>query len=122
MNQERLGKHNRVEALILQGERLLQELDRGFEFSLLRNHRQRIKSLIQELREHLAQDDDQGIDQAYKNLELELNQQLNTWDEEGDSWDSDDDITGGSAPIPNPRRPSPKPGTNDSAELPPRDY
>ena len=46
------------------------------------------------------------------------------WDDEDyyNDWDDEDDKTGGSTPIPSPRRPGPRPGTNDSAELPPIEY
>ncbi|WP_375493533.1 hypothetical protein [uncultured Nostoc sp.] len=62
MHQEGLEKRNHSEALILLAERLLQELERGFNPQFALNHRQRIKTLIRELSESLAQDDDQRID------------------------------------------------------------
>ncbi|MEH1814894.1 MAG: hypothetical protein V7K26_24500 [Nostoc sp.] len=115
-----LEKRNRSEALILLAERLLQRLEPGFNPQFARNYRQRIRTLIQELSESLTQDDGQKIDQSYNNLKFEL--QLDPLDQhEDDPWESNDDISGGSTPIPNPRKPSPKPGTNDSAELPPID-
>ncbi|MFN6462048.1 MAG: hypothetical protein RMZ41_009395 [Nostoc sp. DedVER02] len=120
MEQESLKKRNRSEALILLAERLLQELERGFNPQFAYNHRQCIKTLIQQLSEFLAQDDDQKIDQSYNNLKFAL--RLDPWDQhEDEPWESDDDISGGSTAIPNPRKPSPKPGTNDSEELPPID-
>ena len=119
MDQENLEKRNRSEALILLAERLLQKLEPGFNPQFARNHRQRIKTLIRELSESLTQDNGQRIDQSYNNLKLEL--QLDPLDQEDDPWKSDDDISGGSTPIPNPRKPSPQPGRNDSAELPPID-
>ncbi|MEH1893723.1 MAG: hypothetical protein V7K94_00110 [Nostoc sp.] len=120
MAQEALEKRNRSEALILLAERLLQELERGFNPQFAFNHRQSIKTLIRELSESLAQDDDQKNDQSYNNLKLAL--RLDPSDQhEDEPWESDDDISGGSTAIPNPRKPSPKPGTNDSEELPPID-
>jgi sporulation protein YlmC with PRC-barrel domain len=60
--------------------------------------------------------------------ELDDEDYSNDWDlddeDYSNDWDLDDedDKTGGSTPIPSPRRPGPRPGTNDSAELPPIEY
>jgi len=37
---------------------------------------------------------------------------------DSDEWGESDDDTDGFTPIPSPRRPGPRPGTNDEAELP----
>lgn len=132
MTKERVEKR-RAEALILQAERQLKEVALDFGMQFERNRRQHIETLLQELRENLAPDDDWGIDQSYANLQdalFELNQQVRVYyteDEQDDLWDDDpwgdwDDNTGGSTPIPSPRRPGPRPGTNEEAELPPIDH
>jgi molecular chaperone DnaK len=132
MTKERVEKR-RAEALILQAQRQLKEVALDFGMQFERNRRQHIETLSRELRENLAQDDDWRIDHSYADLQdalFELNQQVcvyYTEDEQDDLWDDDpwgdkDDNTGGSAPIPSPRRPDPRPGTNEGAELPPIDY
>jgi molecular chaperone DnaK len=142
MTSERMEKRSLGEALILQGEQRIREIALYFGMLFARDYTQRIKTLSQQLRDSLTQDDDRGIDQYYARLQLELyelNQLVNEyytqskedlWDDEDDNptqskedfWDDEDDNPGNSPLIPSPRRPNPNPGTNDSAELPPIDH
>ncbi len=87
---ERVEKRNRGEALILQGERQLKEIGLDFGTQFARNRRQRIQSIAAELREHLAQDDDRGIDQSYAALKdelYELNREVREYYSEDDEYD-----------------------------------
>ncbi len=90
---ERVEKRNRAEALILQAERQLKEVGLDFGSQFARNRRQRIQSIAAELREHLAQDDDRGIDQSYAALKDEL-YELNREVREYYSEDDEDDLFG----------------------------
>ncbi len=90
---ERVEKRNRAEALILQAERQLKEIGLDFGTQFARNRRQRIQSIAAELREHLGQDDDRGIDQSYVALKDEL-YELNREVREYYSEDDEDDLFG----------------------------
>jgi hypothetical protein len=128
MTKERMEKRSQGEALILQGEQRIKQVALDFGMQFARDRITRIKTLSQQLRDSLTQDDERGIDQYYARLQVELyelNQQVSeyyTLGEEEDLWDDEDDNPGSSPLIPSPRRPNPNPGTNDSAELPPTDY
>lgn len=137
MTQELIEKCSRAEALICEAERKLKEVKLDFGMQFAQNRCQGVETSLQQLREYLAEDDEQGIDQLYANLQdaiSELTRQVRDYygeypfessgnaDDNDDFWNDEDDNTGGSPPIPVPRRPNPTPGTNDSAEFPPIDY
>ncbi|WP_066381932.1 MULTISPECIES: molecular chaperone DnaK [unclassified Anabaena] len=76
---ERVEKRTRAEALILQAERQLREVALEFGMQFARSRRQRIDNICRELRESLQEKDDRGIDQAYADLQdalYELNREV----------------------------------------------
>ncbi len=87
---ERVEKRNRAEALILQAERQLKEVGLDFGMQFARHRRQRIQTIATQLREHLAQEDDRGIDQSYAALKdevYELNREVRDYYSEDDEYD-----------------------------------
>jgi len=72
LQRERVEKRNRAEALTYQAERLLREVALDFGMQFARDRRRRIESLIQELRDYLAQADERGIDITQADLQDEL--------------------------------------------------
>ena len=90
---ERVEKRTRAAALILQAERQLKDVGLDFGMQFARNRRQRIEAIAVELREHLARDDDRGIDQSYADLQdalYELNREIRQYYSE----DEEDDLFG----------------------------
>ncbi len=69
LQRERVEKRNRAEALAYQAERQLREvaLDRGMQFA--QRSRQRIETLIRELRDSLERNDERGVDQVGSDLQ-----------------------------------------------------
>src|SRR4028119_1524884 len=69
LRRERVEKRNRAEALAYQAERQLREvaLDRGMQFA--QRSRQRIETLIRELRDSLERNDERGVDQVGSDLQ-----------------------------------------------------
>jgi len=76
---ERVEKRTRAEALTLAAERQLKEIGMDFGMQFARGRRQRIESLILEVRDSLAQNNDRRIDQSYADLQdalYELNREV----------------------------------------------
>jgi molecular chaperone DnaK len=69
LQREKVEKRNRAEALAYQAERQLREvaLDRGMQFA--QRSRQRIETLIRELRDSLERNDERGVDQVGSDLQ-----------------------------------------------------
>ncbi|PSB09795.1 molecular chaperone DnaK, partial [filamentous cyanobacterium Phorm 46] len=69
LQREKVEKRNRAEALAYQAERQLREvaLDRGMQFA--QRSRQRIETLIRELRDSLERKDERGVDQVGSDLQ-----------------------------------------------------
>ncbi|MBE9140620.1 hypothetical protein IQ254_26040 [Nodosilinea sp. LEGE 07088] len=65
-------KHNQAEALIFQAERWWLQVAFDFGMQFARDRRRRIEGLVQELRDHLEQSDERGIDIAQAKLQDEL--------------------------------------------------
>jgi molecular chaperone DnaK len=100
---ERVEKRTRSEALIISAERQLREVALDFGMGFARGRRQRIESICKKLRESLQENSDRGIDQSYADLQdalYELNQEVREYyaeDEEDDILGAIKDIfTGGS--------------------------
>ena len=99
---ERVEKRTRAEALIISAERQLREVALDFGMGFARGRRQRIESICKRLRESLQENSDRGIDQSYADLQdalYELNQEVREYyaeDEEDDILGAIKDIfTGG---------------------------
>jgi len=69
---ERITKRTSAEALTFKAERELREVALDFGMYFARDQRRRIESLIQELRDYLAKNDDRGIDLAQSELQEAL--------------------------------------------------
>ena len=91
---ERVEKRNRSEALILQVERRVKEVSLDFGMQFARNRRQRLETIAAELREHLAQNDDRGIDQSYAELQDELSALNREVRQYYSDYNEDDDLFG----------------------------
>ncbi len=90
---ERVEKRTRAESLTVEAERYLKEVALDFGMQFARSYRQRIESLIRELRDHLKQNDDRGIDQTNADLQdalYELKREVREYYSE----DEDDDLFG----------------------------
>lgn len=91
---ERVEKRTRAESLTAEAERYLKEVALDFGTQFARSHRQRIESLIRELRDSLKQNDDRGIDQIQSELQdalYELKREIREYygeDEEDGIFDS----------------------------------
>jgi molecular chaperone DnaK len=87
---ERVEKRNRAEGLAMQAERQLNEVALNFGMQFASTHRRRIQSLVQELRDSVARDDDRRIDQAQSDLQdalYELNREVRLqYDDEEDDF------------------------------------
>jgi molecular chaperone DnaK len=91
---ERVEKRTRADALTLTAERRLKDVGMDFGMQFARGRRQRIESLIREVRDSLAADDDRGIDQSYADLQealSDLNREVRQYYSEEDE---DDDLFG----------------------------
>ena len=91
LQRERVEKRNRAEALAYQAERQLREvaLDRGMQFA--QRSRQRIETLIRELRDSLERNDERGVDQVGSDLQdalYDLSREVSAFAED----DDDDDF------------------------------
>ncbi|MFB2834048.1 molecular chaperone DnaK [Floridanema evergladense] len=79
LQRERIEKRNRAESLATQAERQLREvsIDLGMQFA--NEYRYRIESLVRELRDYLAKNDDAGIDRSQADLQdilYEMNREV----------------------------------------------
>ncbi|XWK87678.1 MAG: molecular chaperone DnaK [Phormidium sp.] len=79
LQRERIEKRNRAESLATQAERQLREvsIDLGMQFA--NEYRYRIESLVRELRDYLARNDDAGIDRSQADLQdilYEMNREV----------------------------------------------
>ncbi|HEY9295559.1 MAG TPA: Hsp70 family protein, partial [Phormidium sp.] len=79
LQRERIEKRNRAESLTTQAERQLREvsIDLGMQFA--NEYRYRIESLVRELRDSLAKNDDAGIDRSQADLQdilYEMNREV----------------------------------------------
>lgn len=90
---ERVEKRTRAEALILQAERQLKNVALDFGLQFARSRRQRIETLMRDLRDSLSEDDDRGIDQSYADLQDALSE-LNREVRQYYSDDEEDDLLG----------------------------
>lgn len=91
LQRERVEKRNRAEALAYQAERQLREvaLDHGMQFA--QRSRQRIESLIRELRDSIERGDERGVDQIGAELQdalYDLSREVSAYgrDEEDDDF------------------------------------
>ncbi len=92
---ERVEKRTRAEALTLAAERRLRDIGMDFGMQFARGRRQRIESLIREVRDSLAQNNDRKIDQSHADLQdalSDLNREVRQYFSE----ESDDDNLFGS--------------------------
>ncbi len=88
---ERVEKRTRAEALTLTAERRLKDVGMDFGMQFARGRRQRIESLIREVRDSLAADDDRGIDQSHADLQdalSDLNREVRQYYSEEDENDN----------------------------------
>lgn len=91
---ERVEKRTRAESLTVEAERQLKEVALDFGGQFARNQRQRIESLIRELRANLEENNDRGIDQLFVELQdaiSDLKREIRQYygdDEEESLWDS----------------------------------
>jgi len=106
LQRERIEKRNRAESLATQAERQLREVSIDFGMQFANEFRYRIESLVRELRDYLAKNDDAGIDRTQADLQdilYEMNREvrLRYTEEEDDlfgsirrafSGDDDDDF------------------------------
>ncbi|MGA9380155.1 MAG: molecular chaperone DnaK [Phormidium sp.] len=79
LQRERIEKRNRAESLATQAERQLREvsIDLGMQFA--NEYRYRIESLVRELRDYLAKNNDAGIDRSQADLQdilYEMNREV----------------------------------------------
>jgi len=92
LQRERIDKRNRADALTLQAERQLREVALDFGLQFMADLRYRIESLVRELRDSLARDDDRDIDRTYADLQdvlYELNREVRLRfqeEEDEDDW------------------------------------
>jgi molecular chaperone DnaK len=87
---ERVEKRTRAESLTVEAERQLKEVALDFGMQFARSQRQRIESLVRELRANLEENNDRGIDQllvelqdAISDLKREIRQYYGDEEEEG---------------------------------------
>jgi molecular chaperone DnaK len=66
---ERVEKRTRAESLTVEAERQLKEVALDFGMQFARSQRQRIESLVRELRANLEENNDRGIDQLFVELQ-----------------------------------------------------
>ena len=88
---ERVEKRNRSESLANEAERQLKEVTLDFGSQFAGMHRRRIESLVQEMRQAVARNDERAIDRAYSDLqdalyELKREVQLQYADEDEDDF------------------------------------
>ncbi|MFB2969439.1 molecular chaperone DnaK [Aerosakkonema sp. BLCC-F183] len=93
LKREKIEKRNRAESLATQAERQLREVALDFGMQFANEYRYRIESLIKELRDCLAKNDDRGIDRAQADLqdalyELQREVRLRFSEEEDDFFGS----------------------------------
>ncbi|MBD2180171.1 molecular chaperone DnaK [Planktothrix sp. FACHB-1355] len=93
LKREKIEKRNRAESLTTQAERQLREVALDFGMQFANEYRYRIESLIKELRDYLAKNDDRGIDRAQADLqdalyELQREVRLRFSEEEDDFFGS----------------------------------
>ncbi|MDV2991170.1 MAG: Chaperone protein dnaK2 [Chroococcidiopsis sp. SAG 2025] len=91
---ERVEKRTRAESLTVEAERQLKEVALDFGMQFARSQRQRIESLVRELRANLEENNDRGIDQLFVELQdaiYELKREIREYygeDEEEGLFDS----------------------------------
>ncbi|MGE5659744.1 MAG: molecular chaperone DnaK [Actinomycetota bacterium] len=90
LQREKVEKRNRAEALAYQAERQLREvaLDHGMQFA--QRSRQRIESLIRELRDSIERNDERGVDQLSSDLQdalYDLNREVSAFSRDEDEDD-----------------------------------
>lgn len=76
---EKIQKRNQAESLTTQAERQLREVTLDFGMQFANEYRYRIESLVRELRDSLAKNDDAGIDRAQADLQdvlYEMNREV----------------------------------------------
>lgn len=78
MTQEFAEHRDRAEALISQGKQLLRQAALDFGMQFARSLRQDIETLMQELQASLAQADAAQIKHRYDNLEIKLDELVDT--------------------------------------------
>ncbi|MFB2938508.1 molecular chaperone DnaK [Aerosakkonemataceae cyanobacterium BLCC-F154] len=79
LQRERIEKRNRAESLATQAERQLREVSIDFGMQFANEFRYRIESLVRELRDYLARNDDAGIDRTQADLQdilYEMNREV----------------------------------------------
>jgi molecular chaperone DnaK len=79
LQRERIEKRNRAESLATQAERQLREVSIDFGMQFANEYRYRIESLVRELRDYLAKNDDAGIDRSQADLQdilYEMNREV----------------------------------------------
>ncbi len=90
---ERVEKRTKADSMTVEAERYLKDVALDFGMQFARSYRQRIETLIRELRDSLKQNDDRGIDQIYADLQDALSE-LKREVREYYSEDEDDDLFG----------------------------
>ena len=88
---ERVEKRNRSESLAFQAERRIKDVALNFGMQFASSYRRRIESLVQDLRESIARNDDRAIDRAQSDLqdalyEMEREVRLQSTEEDEDDF------------------------------------